>query len=547
MVSIIVPIYNSIFYLKECIQSLLSQTVDDLEIILIDDCSTDDVMSVIESIVSEYRGKKTIRVHRNVNNLGSSATRNLGIEMAQGEYICFVDCNHFIAPDYIEVLLAGFSKADNIGIVMSLHSIVSTVNGLYQYIPSRYEKQIKECRLLKSVNFAEEMWTGVLPDTIFGKIYKRHLFETNKFRIDRLHPDFSFFLNLAKLIEEEDLSTLIIPNNNYYTRKGNWYDYTRHCKPDYFMEKIIDFQNALSLCIKDKRAFTPVIRKSLLLRLLSTIRFAASFGLNTKEAYSVLHAIIKKQKNLDAQKVLSKSDYKTFLKMKYLPFFYRWMIARSTYKQTINNWHHLPIPFFNLGNRLEVACVSKAGSSHLKSILIYMNKGLWILDDSLNIHMICEEHNYFKTGNLNKKVLHFSVYMDPFRRLVSTYQDKLKGGKPNVYFNQLGMGEQTTFKTFMKYVRKELLKKDPLSMDIHIRPQVLSLGNYHLDVIVPSQYLNDFLQENGIPIPPKLANVSKKPKDYSEFEPYRNEIKKLYSCDYDILHSPNIYEPGKGQ
>jgi len=90
--SIIVPIYNTEKYLDKCIKSVLNQTMSDYELILIDDCSTDDSLTIACKYKSEH-----IKVLKNVSNSGLSETRNLGIKNASGDYIVFLD-----SDDYIE-------------------------------------------------------------------------------------------------------------------------------------------------------------------------------------------------------------------------------------------------------------------------------------------------------------------------------------------------------------------------------------------------------------------------------------------------------------
>lgn len=95
-VSVIVPVYNTDRYLRSCIESLINQTIDDIEIILIDDCSTDQSPIILEEYQRQYPLK--IKVFRNSQNMGQGYTRNIGIKNALGEYIGFVDSDDYINP-----------------------------------------------------------------------------------------------------------------------------------------------------------------------------------------------------------------------------------------------------------------------------------------------------------------------------------------------------------------------------------------------------------------------------------------------------------------
>ena len=89
-ISIIVPIYNSEKYLNKCIDSLINQTEKNIEIILVNDGSTDNS----EEIIKEYKDKR-IKYYKNKNQ-GIGKTRNFGIEQATGSYIMFVDSDDYI-------------------------------------------------------------------------------------------------------------------------------------------------------------------------------------------------------------------------------------------------------------------------------------------------------------------------------------------------------------------------------------------------------------------------------------------------------------------
>ena len=112
-VSVIVPVYNAEKHLDECIDSIVNQTLKDIEIICIDDCSTDNSYLILK----EWAKKdKRIKVLRNKYNRGTGATINYGIRMADGEYIGEVDCDDFIDHEMYEYL---YSISENADIVKS--------------------------------------------------------------------------------------------------------------------------------------------------------------------------------------------------------------------------------------------------------------------------------------------------------------------------------------------------------------------------------------------------------------------------------------------
>ena len=93
-ISIIIPVYNTEQYLEQCIDSILNQTLKDIEIILINDGSTDKSYNILK----KYEKKDSRIVLINQKNKGQGEARNLGIKIAKAPYIAFVDSDDFISP-----------------------------------------------------------------------------------------------------------------------------------------------------------------------------------------------------------------------------------------------------------------------------------------------------------------------------------------------------------------------------------------------------------------------------------------------------------------
>ena len=101
-ISIILPVYNTGAYLRQCLDSLVNQTIQDIEIIAIDDNSTDNSMNILKDYQNIYEDK--IKIIANEYNLGAGASRNKGLEQASGEYISFIDSDDYIEKDMMETL-----------------------------------------------------------------------------------------------------------------------------------------------------------------------------------------------------------------------------------------------------------------------------------------------------------------------------------------------------------------------------------------------------------------------------------------------------------
>lgn len=120
LISIIIPVYNAEDNLRNCIQSVINQTYTELEIIIINDGSTDES----GFICKEYKDKYSNIIFIDQNNRGVSYSRNEGIEASSGEYITFVDSDDYIENNYIEVLYTNMKKYDTDLVIGSYRRVV---------------------------------------------------------------------------------------------------------------------------------------------------------------------------------------------------------------------------------------------------------------------------------------------------------------------------------------------------------------------------------------------------------------------------------------
>lgn len=103
-VSIIIPVYNVSLYIERCIKSVMNQTYQDIECILVNDASPDNSITIAERLIADYDGSIQFRILNHEHNKGQSAARNTGIKAASGDYIYFLDSDDEITPDCIEKL-----------------------------------------------------------------------------------------------------------------------------------------------------------------------------------------------------------------------------------------------------------------------------------------------------------------------------------------------------------------------------------------------------------------------------------------------------------
>lgn len=107
MISVIMTIYNAEKYIEKSLSSILNQTYSDLEIILVNDCTPDNSMEIVNKF-SDSR----IKIINNVTNMGAGYSRKIGIESAQGDYIITIDSDDWIEPQFLENLHKESSQSD---------------------------------------------------------------------------------------------------------------------------------------------------------------------------------------------------------------------------------------------------------------------------------------------------------------------------------------------------------------------------------------------------------------------------------------------------
>lgn len=201
-VSVIVPIYNTEKFLKKCIESILNQALQEIEIILINDGSTDNS----HTICFEYAKKYSEKIkYINNKNIGCSATRNLGIELAQGEYIAFVDSDDYIEKEMYEEMYIKSQKTASDIVICG-----------FRYI---YEKE-KEVFIPKK----EYSYLDIKnkPSYVWNKLFKKELLIKNNiiFPLESHYCE-DFVFSFENLISTEKISSLENVMYNYVLHGNN--------------------------------------------------------------------------------------------------------------------------------------------------------------------------------------------------------------------------------------------------------------------------------------------------------------------------------------
>jgi glycosyltransferase involved in cell wall biosynthesis len=171
-ISVILPVYNVEPYLCMCLDSVIQQTYTDLEIILIDDGSTDRSGIICDS----YARKDSRIVVLHQPNQGVSAARNKGLDICTGAYISFVDPDDYIDNDLLEILYSSLIKtqADMVG---SYATVIVQVENYHPYV-YQYHSQIY---YHDSSELLRDIYVGKLPIEIWGKLYTCQVFSACRF------------------------------------------------------------------------------------------------------------------------------------------------------------------------------------------------------------------------------------------------------------------------------------------------------------------------------------------------------------------------------
>lgn len=179
MISIIVPVYNVEKYLDRCIESIINQTYKNIEIILVDDGSTDKSGEICDN----YANLDTrIEVIHKVNG-GVSSARNKGLDIANGEYIGFVDSDDYIHPKMYETLLSNLIDYDA---DISMCNYIKGIEDNYNF--KKIKNNLEILNTLEQMNCLYNDKVGQILGC-YLKLYKRELFNSLRFKENKIFED----------------------------------------------------------------------------------------------------------------------------------------------------------------------------------------------------------------------------------------------------------------------------------------------------------------------------------------------------------------------
>ena len=175
-VSVIIPNFNNARYIQEAIQSVLNQTLKDIEVIIVDDCSTDNSWEILQKLQKQ---DSRIKIIRNVENSGAGISRNVGLDIASGEFIKFLDSDDTMNLDVLEYMY-NTAKKQNSQIVCGYMQSVHEDGSINKYSPFFYKRSL----MLDQQRITPETPGANAPFEIVGigdALYSRQLFDNVKF------------------------------------------------------------------------------------------------------------------------------------------------------------------------------------------------------------------------------------------------------------------------------------------------------------------------------------------------------------------------------
>lgn len=293
LISVIIPVYNTEKYIQRCLESVCNQTLSDIEIICINDCSTD---KSLEKILDFSKKDPRVKVVDFKKNIGASSARNIGIDTAKGDYISFVDSDDFLELDFYEKL---YKKA--------IETNSDIIKGCYRYYENNYinpllNQKIKENKF----NFAYEYCSA---------IFKNKFLKNNSIKFPELRdmedPVFAFksALKSNKIVIVDDALINIFKRTDSQTAKKPTIQILKD--KIYGLTEIVNIANSYNK--KDNRInFVPALWFKICADNISRVEFNEQV-IFVQNLYSVYEKISNKEAFLYYLKYLSEILYKNLI------------------------------------------------------------------------------------------------------------------------------------------------------------------------------------------------------------------------------------------
>ncbi len=224
-VSIIIPVYNVEPYIERCIKSVMKQTYQDIECILVNDASPDDSIVIAERLIADYNGPIQFRILNHEHNRGLSAVRNTGIDAATGDYLYFFDSDDEITPDCIEKMSRPILNDPTIEMVEGCYTVIwdDSNNGKAECPMPTPQKDLTTRKVVRDFYFSKQAhnkyaWNKLVKRTF---LLKNLLYFKEGFLGEDYFWHFQYFKYLSHLYIIPDITYKYCKRPNSITTKPN--------------------------------------------------------------------------------------------------------------------------------------------------------------------------------------------------------------------------------------------------------------------------------------------------------------------------------------
>ena len=202
LISIIIPLYNSEGYIEDCILSCLKQTYNNIEIIVIDDGSTDNGFNIVKELTRQYKDIQIIHQE----NHGVSSARNAGLKKANGDCICFIDADDCLDKRFVETMFSYMQK----------------YNSDFCFSKNTYERgrdyQKLQPKTISSAEAEELLLSQEIKVGCWNKMYKKEMLGNILFREDLFYGEGLYFINQ---VAHNAKNIIVCEDGLYHYRKVN--------------------------------------------------------------------------------------------------------------------------------------------------------------------------------------------------------------------------------------------------------------------------------------------------------------------------------------
>lgn len=289
-VSIIIPFYNTQEYLKKCLESVVNQTLKEIEIFLIDDCSADNSLEIAQ----EYAQKDSrIRLIQNKKNSGQGFSRNLGINIAKGQYIAFLDADDFVDLTMYEKLYTSAIKKDADIIKCQFYHIYNDKEEKYHYT-----NLIKDYNKVYKFSDDPLVLLGQSVSFVWNGMYKKQFLFEKKIKFDEKIKYEDILFHWQTNIEAKKI--IFNEESLYFYNRGNEISDTAKVKK--YHASLLENLRLIKKIILEKN-LQKELANAFILKCFVLYKFLLSPNLNFFQNYIAYKILINILKDFDKAKV----------------------------------------------------------------------------------------------------------------------------------------------------------------------------------------------------------------------------------------------------